>query len=60
MNTSGRRDELTSGTPRAVITSMYPTVTVGLAGLTLRERISGQQLAGVAIAAVSVVLIALG
>jgi drug/metabolite transporter (DMT)-like permease len=44
----------------ALITSMYPAVTVGLAGLTLRERISGQQLAGFALAAVSVVLIALG
>ena len=44
----------------AVITSMYPAVTVGLAGLVLRERIAGRQAAGLAIAAVSVALIALG
>jgi drug/metabolite transporter (DMT)-like permease len=44
----------------AVITSMYPAVTVALAGLVLRERIAGRQAAGLAIAAVSVGLIALG
>jgi len=44
----------------AVLTSMYPAVTVGLAGLILREQITGQQLVGLAIAAVSVALIALG
>lgn len=43
----------------AVITSMYPAVTVALAWLALRERIAGAQLAGLALAAVSVGLIAL-
>jgi drug/metabolite transporter (DMT)-like permease len=44
----------------AVITSMYPAVTVALAGLVLRERIAARQAAGLAAAAVSVGLIALG
>jgi drug/metabolite transporter (DMT)-like permease len=44
----------------AVVTSMYPAVTVAMAGLVLRERIAGRQAAGLAVAAVSVVLIALG
>jgi drug/metabolite transporter (DMT)-like permease len=44
----------------AVITSMYPAVTVALAGLVLRERIAARQAAGLAVAAVSVGLIALG
>jgi drug/metabolite transporter (DMT)-like permease len=43
----------------AVITSMYPAVTIALAGLVLRERISGRQLVGLAVAAASVALIAL-
>jgi drug/metabolite transporter (DMT)-like permease len=44
----------------AVITSMYPAVTVGMAALILHERIAGQQVVGLAVAAVSVALIALG
>jgi drug/metabolite transporter (DMT)-like permease len=44
----------------AVITSMYPAVTVALAGIVLRERIAGRQAAGLIAAAVSVALIALG
>jgi drug/metabolite transporter (DMT)-like permease len=44
----------------AAITSMYPAVTVALAGLVLRERIAARQAAGLAAAAVSVGLIALG
>jgi drug/metabolite transporter (DMT)-like permease len=44
----------------AVITSMYPAVTVALAALVLREPIAGRQLAGLVVAAVSVALIALG
>lgn len=44
----------------AVITSLYPAVTIGLAGLVLRERIAGRQWMGLAVAAVSVALIALG
>ncbi len=44
----------------AVITSMYPAVTVALAGLALRERTARPQLVGLVIAAVSVALIALG
>jgi drug/metabolite transporter (DMT)-like permease len=44
----------------AVVTSMYPAVTVAMAGLVLRERIAGRQAAGLAVAAVSVVLSALG
>jgi drug/metabolite transporter (DMT)-like permease len=44
----------------AVITSLYPAVTVALAGLVLRERLAGRQVAGLGLAAVSVVLIALG
>jgi uncharacterized membrane protein len=43
----------------AVITSMYPAVTVALAGLVLRERIAVRQLVGLAVAAASVALIAL-
>jgi drug/metabolite transporter (DMT)-like permease len=43
----------------AVITSMYPAVTVALAALVLRERITGRQLVGLAFAAASVALIAL-
>jgi drug/metabolite transporter (DMT)-like permease len=44
----------------AVITSMYPAVTVALASLALGERIARRQLAGLATAALSVALIALG
>lgn len=44
----------------AVITSMYPAATVAFAARILRERIAAQQLAGLAIAAVSVALIASG
>jgi drug/metabolite transporter (DMT)-like permease len=44
----------------AVITSMYPAVTVGLAWQVLGERIARRQAAGLVIAAVSVALIALG
>jgi drug/metabolite transporter (DMT)-like permease len=44
----------------AVITSMYPAVTVAMAGLLLGERIARRQVIGLAIAGVSVTLIALG
>jgi drug/metabolite transporter (DMT)-like permease len=44
----------------AVITSMYPAVTVAMAGLFLGERIAHRQVSGLAIAGASVVLIALG
>jgi drug/metabolite transporter (DMT)-like permease len=44
----------------AVITSMYPAVTVALAGLFLDERMASRQVIGLAIAGVSVALIALG
>lgn len=44
----------------AVITSMYPAATVTLARLILDERMSGQQLIGLGLAAVSVALIASG
>jgi drug/metabolite transporter (DMT)-like permease len=44
----------------AVITSLYPAVTVALAALLLRERIAARQLAGLGVAAVSVILIATG
>lgn len=44
----------------AVITSMYPAVTVAMARLVLRERIAARQFAGLVVAAISVVLIALG
>ena len=44
----------------AVITSMYPAVTVALAGVLLGERMAGRQVIGLAIAGVSVALIALG
>jgi drug/metabolite transporter (DMT)-like permease len=44
----------------AVITAMYPAVTVALAGVVLRERIAGRQVTGLVVAAVSVALIALG
>lgn len=44
----------------AVITSMYPAATVTLARLILDERMSGQQLIGLALAAISVALIASG
>jgi drug/metabolite transporter (DMT)-like permease len=44
----------------AVITSMYPAATVILARLILEERMAGQQLVGLALAAVSVALIASG
>jgi drug/metabolite transporter (DMT)-like permease len=44
----------------AVVTSMYPAVTVVLAGVALRERTNGRQVAGLAMAALSVALIALG
>jgi drug/metabolite transporter (DMT)-like permease len=44
----------------AVITSMYPAVTVALAAVVLRERIAGRQAVGLLIAAASVALITLG
>jgi drug/metabolite transporter (DMT)-like permease len=44
----------------AVITSMYPAVTVALATLVLGERIAGRQVVGLVVAAGSVALIALG
>jgi len=44
----------------AVITSLYPAVTVGLAMLIVRERIARPQVAGLVVAAASVVLIAVG
>jgi drug/metabolite transporter (DMT)-like permease len=44
----------------AVITSLYPAVTVGLAGVILHERVTGRQLVGLVVAAVSVALIAVG
>jgi drug/metabolite transporter (DMT)-like permease len=44
----------------AVITSMYPAVTVAMARMVLRERIAARQFAGLVVAAISVVLIALG
>jgi drug/metabolite transporter (DMT)-like permease len=44
----------------AVITSMYPAVTVALARALLEERMAKQQLLGVTCAALSVALIALG
>jgi drug/metabolite transporter (DMT)-like permease len=39
---------------------MYPAVTVALAGLFLDERMASRQVIGLAIAGVSVALIALG
>jgi drug/metabolite transporter (DMT)-like permease len=44
----------------AVITSLYPAVTVGLAGVILHERVTSRQLVGLVVAAVSVALIAVG
>jgi drug/metabolite transporter (DMT)-like permease len=44
----------------AVVTSMYPAATVILARLILSERMAGQQVVGLAMAALSVVLIASG
>jgi drug/metabolite transporter (DMT)-like permease len=42
----------------AVITSLYPAVTVALAGVVLRERVAGREWGGLVIAAASVALIA--
>ena len=44
----------------AVITSMYPAVTVALAALLLGERTSSQQVIGLVAAGISVALIAVG
>lgn len=44
----------------AVVTSMYPAATIALAAIALRERIAGRLIIGLAIAAVSVGLIATG
>jgi drug/metabolite transporter (DMT)-like permease len=44
----------------AVLTSLYPAVTIGLARLFAGERLSGARLAGLALAGLSVTLIALG
>jgi drug/metabolite transporter (DMT)-like permease len=44
----------------AVLTSLYPAVTIGLARLLASERLSAPRLAGLALAGMSVTLIALG
>jgi drug/metabolite transporter (DMT)-like permease len=44
----------------AVLTSLYPAVTIGLARLLAGERLSAARLAGLALAGISVTLIALG
>jgi drug/metabolite transporter (DMT)-like permease len=44
----------------AVLTSLYPAVTIGLARLLASERLSAARLAGLILAAASVTLIALG
>jgi drug/metabolite transporter (DMT)-like permease len=44
----------------AVITSMYPAVTVALAGLLLGERTSSHQMIGLVVAGISIALIAVG
>jgi drug/metabolite transporter (DMT)-like permease len=44
----------------AVLTSLYPAITIGLARLLAGERLSAARLAGLALAGVSVTLIALG
>jgi drug/metabolite transporter (DMT)-like permease len=44
----------------AVITSMYPAVTIGLAGILLGERTTRHQVIGLALAVISVALIAVG
>jgi drug/metabolite transporter (DMT)-like permease len=43
----------------AVLTSLYPAVTIGLAAIVLRERVARVQLVGLLAAGVAVVLIAL-
>jgi uncharacterized membrane protein len=44
----------------AVLTSLYPAVTIGLARLFANERLSAARLAGLVLAGLSVTLIALG
>jgi drug/metabolite transporter (DMT)-like permease len=44
----------------AVLTSLYPAVTIGLARLLVSEKLSARRLAGLVLAGISVTLIALG
>jgi len=44
----------------AVLTSLYPAITIGLARVLVHERLSAARLAGLILAGASVTLIALG